>query len=254
MKIVLYEIVKDSAVSWIAGGAAVATMIAVSYALLKDTLWSYWRRPHFNLEARNDKPWLTSCTVGQPRQRQCRGFCQHISVKNEGRSKARSCTVELTEVWSEHHEHKGKFEKRTNHIPYILEWSFESGVTDINRLQTKFINIGYIIQDKDHHEKYGLDEPDGCSIYYAKTMPDGVLKDLEAGKKHRFCLTVHGDNFKPCANNWYELDLKKNWWDGLSDDWKNARPEWTSADSDYDYLKRHFTIRPSQKPRLKEVV
>lgn len=181
---------------------ALGTIGAVIYVLIKEILVVWLRRPKFSLSVGTSNPLLTHAYVSN----QCKGFCYHIQVINIGRSTAKKCEAELSEIWTEHHEHKGKFRERKNYIPTELHWALNGRSMNIYRKGKKYIDLGYIVDHTNSPNTLGFHDINSLKIYFAiGNMPFGVVSELESGLKHRVKITLLGDNFNPLTDQWFEI-------------------------------------------------
>ncbi|MFH1057129.1 MAG: hypothetical protein V1797_00455 [Pseudomonadota bacterium] len=229
----------------ISGVAALGTAGGLIYALYRDSIVHYLRRPKFLWSIGTEKPYLTEQYLGQEiiyGSHPVKGCAFHASVKNTGKSRATNCTVELTEIWTEHHQAPNKYRKRNNYLPAPLKWSNEEKDANINRGQTKFVDIGYLVLPlllfPVNDNPFSLNDPCSLQISFAISISDGIVKELECGQKHRINITVYGDNFNPATDNWFEIFIPE---------------EWNLLHPNFDEIIQHAYISYSNKPKKGEI-
>lgn len=209
--ILLFILFKYIGHEWL---TAIGTIGVILYALYKDLILAWWRRPVFSLHAGTSRPLLTNAYISNT----CKGFCYHLLLRNTGKSTAKNCEAELSEIWTAHHEYKDKFRERLNYIPTQLQWALNGRTTDIHMGGKKYIDLGYIVDRRQDKGVLGFDNIESLRIYFANmNMPFGVIRELESGQKHRIMITILGDNFKPLTKQWFEIFIPLSCHDPSSD-------------------------------------
>lgn len=117
--------------------AAFFTTTAIIWALFKETLLAFWKRPRFKSNFFMDFPYITKlpATTGQI-------YYYHLGVKNVGRSTALNCRGYVDGIYK---YSNGQYERIKNFIAMPLYWTREDkAATFIGPEQEKFLDLGTI--------------------------------------------------------------------------------------------------------------
>jgi len=199
------------AIGAILGG--IGSFTAVFYLLFKETILARIRRPIIYFEYDFKAPYVT-------RSNSDNAYFFHLGLMNNGKSVAKRCMVYLDEI---HTKGANGWSRQATFIPMVLHWVRESfSPTDIQRGQTKLIDIGNIPIDAAHQT-----HPYPFRLWF-EGFSD--ITGVPHGE-HIFKYSVYGDN----------LQNKVVW---IKLNWKGQ-----SADA-VDGLKSHITLELlMDKPR-----
>ncbi len=195
--------------------SAIVTFLALCFAIFRDFLLGIINKPKFIFQASIQEPFITKATIaGGVRDKppvSAEGLCLHIAIINKGKGMAKDCVAQLSKIFSETSAGSGCYEQRKNYIPANLNWALGKEVTNIMRDEDKYIDLGTVLRQLDNHSDLGFTDAKNMKIYFHNEMPDGVLRNLEHGKKHRLIISICGSNFNPVRNNCFELFIPSEW-------------------------------------------